>query len=196
MQTTVNVAGASTVLSGDVNPATGEMKLETTGTTALQALITGSDAYIKSPAFAALNIPGWMHIDLSKLRVESSLRQGLNPAANLGVLAGATEITETSPGTFEGKIDLEKAAQAASDPQVKSLLDELVKQSGTATKDLPFTAKVDSEGRLTSFSNTLPAAGSSLKTEIVFTEFGKAVTVTKPPAAEITEAPAEVYQFI
>lgn len=191
MNAKVNASGQNIVIDGDVNPGNNELNLKMTGALPMDMIVTPADVYIKSSLFGTTK---WLHLDVNKLKPDSALRQSMDVRSNLGALAGVTEVRETAPGSYEGTVDLQKAADASDSPTVKKSMNELVKQAGANAKSVPFTAKIDDEGRLTNFTYSIKTtAAGEVKTETTLSDFGKTVTVTKPPAAETQEAPAQVY---
>jgi len=190
----VDAAGQSLNIDGDVNPSTNDLSMKMTGALPMDMLVTGQDVYIKSSLFG---VDKWLHVDINKLKATSALRQSMDFRSNLGALAGVTEVKETSPGSYEGTVDLNKAAAQSNSPTVKQSMEKLVKDAGVNATNVPFTAKIDSEGRLTDFTYTVKTSSAGeIKTATTMSDFGKPVTVTKPAAGEVVEAPAQVYDAL
>ncbi|OLE22177.1 MAG: hypothetical protein AUG44_25480 [Actinobacteria bacterium 13_1_20CM_3_71_11] len=67
--------------------------------------------------------------------------------------------------------------------------------SATARR-VPFTATVDSQGRLTEVKLDFPAVDPQIPAVTsTYSDYGTTVTVTKPDAAQVQEAPDSLYQI-
>ncbi|WP_018353342.1 hypothetical protein [Longispora albida] len=142
-------------------------------------LMVGPDLWMRIEG-----IPGagekWMHVNLDKLPATSETRKKLTAPANATQLAEALATVEQMGATsFYGTVDLTKMDGASG-------LDKAKLKDVTKTA---FTATADKEGRLTKLSISLGTLGEIAST---YTDFGKPVTVTAPPAAEVVEAPEQV----
>ncbi|WP_144125751.1 hypothetical protein [Catellatospora sichuanensis] len=129
---------------------------------------------------------GWMHIDVTKLGPQSSLRKSLeDPSYSSKMLATATQVQWDGTGKVKGVLDLSQA------PSVNS---SMAATLGEKVKAVPFTATIDDQGRLTSVTVALgelaPTAGLG-DMKIGYSDFGAPVTIDKP-TGEIVEAPAAV----
>lgn len=159
----------------------------------IETVLSGPDMWIK-----ATGIPGatnkWMHLDTSKLPKNSALgvRPGqLDPAGAQRLVDSIATVERTGEGRYRGTLDLTKAT----DQSVvnKSTLDQL----GDRAKAVPFEATVDAQGRLANLKMDLGLLqGIPTVIDVTYSDFGAPVTVTKPAANDVVEAPAEVYQFL
>ncbi|MEE3919687.1 hypothetical protein V2I01_19415 [Micromonospora sp. BRA006-A] len=68
---------------------------------------------------------------------------------------------------------------------------------GAQAQSVPFTAKVDTQGRLSEMVLKIPAAGQSAAQDlkITYTDYGNAAPAQKPSADQVVEAPAELYNL-
>lgn len=122
----------------------------------------------------------WQHINLDKLPEASKTRKQLADPSNTAALLGAIATAERlDASAYYGTVDLTKLGGVSSLEQLKL---------GDVTKTA-FTANVDAQGRLTKLSVSLGTAG---EITVKYTEVGKPVTVSAPPAADVVEAPDAV----
>ena len=94
----------------------------------------------------------------------------VDPAGSATLTKGITEVQKTAEGSYTGKLD----ASAATD---SSALDaDTVKALGAQAKALPFTAKLDAQGRLTELVISVPAAGETKAHDIkvTYADYGSA----------------------
>jgi len=132
-------------------------------------------------------------IEVPKLREQSGLRLLASPAFAIPFLATASAVKQDSAGAFSGTLDLTKVAESTGHP--KSLADQFAKAAGDKATAVPFTAKVDAQGRVSEFRATFPAAdqGKDLPWVMRISEVGGTVTVAAPPANKIKALPASGY---
>jgi len=164
------------------------------------ALVLGSDMYMKMD-FGALGsaIPGlgdigdkWMHLDSTKVS-GSALSLGLKPGEDLGAenyIKGIVTAEKVSDNEIKGTLDLTKSAPPGTDA-------EALKALGDGAKSVPFTANLDSEGRLSKIVIKMPKVGEFPASDLTttYSDYGVAVNLQKPAASETVEAPAMIYQF-
>lgn len=166
------------------------------------ALVLGSDMYMKMD-FGALSgaIPGlgeigdkWMHLDATKVS-GSSLSLGLKPGGGdaLGAenyIKGVVTAEKLSDTEIKGTLDLTKSAPPGTSSDDLAAL-------GAEAKNVPFTATLDSEGRLTKIVIKIPKVGEFPASDLTttYSDYGTPVNLEKPAAAEVVEAPAMIYQF-
>lgn len=138
----------------------------------------------------------YQHLDQSKVKDAGEL--GLNmkdvdPAGSAVLAKGITEVQKTGEGAYAGKLD----ASAIGDDSA-ALDSDLVKALGAQAKSLPFTAKLDAQGRLTELVISVPAAGDNKAQDIkvTYADYGNATTPQKPPADKVVEAPASTYEML
>jgi hypothetical protein len=198
--------GAYDTVSGDTSmriivPTVGEIEVRTVDRT----------VYAKLPAELAGSLGGkpWVKLDAKALAAAGmgQLSQ-LNPAEQLGYLHGVTgdaevvgeEAVDGTPTThYRVTIDLDRAAKSAPAPSRASIA-EARKALGAAT--LPADVWIDAEGRVRKFATTMEmtptsvagAAGATgpmtVDLTVAYSDFGTAVDVTAPPAAEMTDLSA------
>ncbi|MGC5287177.1 hypothetical protein [Micromonospora sp. DT231] len=159
------------------------VKLELTGSTANSL-----------PTIKQLNLGKYQHLDQARIKGNRSLGfdfDKVDPAGSAVLTQGITEVRSTGTGAYAGTIDVTKAAEAG------SLNAATIAALGTQAKTVPFTAKVDPQGRLSELVLQLPAAGQTAAQEIkmTYSDYGAATAAQKPPAAQVVEAPAELYSL-
>jgi hypothetical protein len=146
------------------------------------------------PGADRLNLGKYHHLDQSRIQGNRSLGfdfDKVDPAGSEALTQAVTEVRRTGDGAYAGTLDLSKAADAgALDPSVTTAL-------GPEAKSVPFTAKTDTQGRLTEMVIQLPKGGQPAGQEITVTysDYGNATEATKPPADQVVEAPPELYNL-
>lgn len=154
----------------------------------------GGKAASSVPGVQKLNLGKYQHLDQTRIKGNRALGfdfDKIDPAGSAVLTQGITEVRQTGEGAYEGTVDVSKAAEAGSlDPAVITAL-------GTQAKTVPFTAKVDPQGRLSELVLKLPAAGQSAAQDvkITYSDYGSAAAAQKPPADQVVEAPAEFYNL-
>ncbi|MEU9511644.1 hypothetical protein [Micromonospora sp. NPDC048169] len=152
----------------------------------------GGAAAAQIPGVKNLNTGKYHHLDQNRIKGNRALGfdfEKLDPAGSAVLTQGITEVRQTGEGAYEGTVDVSKAAQAGSlDPAVITAL-------GAQAQSVPFTAKVDTQGRLSEMVLKIPAAGQSAAQDlkITYTNYGNAAPAQKPSADQVVEAPAELY---
>jgi hypothetical protein len=150
--------------------------------------IIGTNRYFKVGG-----IPGvptkFMRIDSTKLpsNADKSFSELDGPVGIAAAFAGVVNVTDAGGGKYTGTIDLTKAnnSMIVDDTDLTKL--------GDKAKSVPFEAMVDSQGRLTSVKFTIEAS----KNEFVmtFSKWGEPVSIAEPPASDVVDAPAQVYEI-
>ncbi|MFD2764071.1 hypothetical protein [Micromonospora eburnea] len=154
----------------------------------------GGRAAAGVPGLRQLNLGRYQHLDQTRIRGNRALGfdfDRLDPAGSAVLTRGVTEVRRTGDGTYAGTLDVSQAAEAGSvDPALITAL-------GAQAKAVPFTARVDSQGRLSELVMQVPAAGQSAAQEIKITyaDYGNATAAQKPPADQVVEAPPEFYNL-
>ncbi|MFF0654498.1 hypothetical protein [Micromonospora tulbaghiae] len=154
----------------------------------------GGTAASQIPGVKNLNTGKFHHLDQNRIKGNRALGfdfEKLDPAGSAVLTQGITEVRQTGEGAYEGTVDVSKAAEAGSlDPAVITAL-------GAQAQSVPFTAKVDTQGRLSEMVLKIPAAGQSAAQDlkITYTDYGNASAAQKPPADQVVEAPAELYNL-
>ncbi|MEV0430181.1 hypothetical protein [Micromonospora sp. NPDC050495] len=154
----------------------------------------GGKAASSVPGVQKLNLGKYQHLDQTRIKGNRALGfdfDKVDPAGSAVLTQGITEVRQTGEGAYAGTVDVSKAAEAGSlDPAVITAL-------GTQAKTVPFTAKVDGQGRLSELVLQLSAAGQSAAQDIkiTYSDYGSATAAQKPPADQVVEAPAEFYNL-
>ncbi|WP_431947137.1 hypothetical protein [Micromonospora marina] len=154
----------------------------------------GGTAATQIPGMKNLNTGKYHHLDQNRIKGNRALGfdfEKLDPAGSAVLTQGITEVRQTGEGAYEGTVDVSKAAEAGSlDPAVITAL-------GAQAQSVPFTAKVDTQGRLSEMVLKIPAAGQSAAQDlkITYTDYGNAAPAQKPSADQVVEAPAELYNL-
>ncbi|MBY8873455.1 hypothetical protein K7640_16595 [Micromonospora sp. PLK6-60] len=167
----------------DPKSKTADMTMDMGGQGKIRFMIVGNDAYLKVTGMSGSGLPDkWMHMDATKLGPES--RTSLMPDGDAGgakkMVDGIVEVTETGTNSFSGTLDYTKA-----NPGKKEIA-----ALGEKAKKVPFTAKVDDEGRLTQLVVDTSVLQQSLgKLTTTYSDFGVDVKAEKPAASETAPAP-------
>ncbi|WP_435055517.1 hypothetical protein [Micromonospora aurantiaca (nom. illeg.)] len=154
----------------------------------------GGTAAAQIPGVKNLNTGKYHHLDQNRVKGNRALGfdfEKLDPAGSAVLTQGITEVRQAGEGAYEGTVDVSKAAEAGSlDPAVITAL-------GAQAQSVPFTAKVDTQGRLSEMVLKIPAAGQSAAQDlkITYTDYGNAAPAQKPSADQVVEAPAELYNL-
>jgi hypothetical protein len=150
----------------------------------------GQDLYVRVPGVTTAD--KWTHIDVARLPEGANigLRPGqIDPANTAKLLTSTTDVQQVDPRSFRGTLDLTKAIGVTGIDKVT------VDGWGAEAQKVPFTAGLDDQGRLMELMIDLPAvAGQQAQPlEVLYTDYGTTVTAAKPAAAQIVEAPNELY---
>jgi len=137
----------------------------------------------------------WMAIDPQKMKLKNGTPYlyvaESDPGYTADVFDNATIVERAGPGRFRGVTDLSDtgAGKILSAAQLKAL--------GDKAAHLAFTAVLDDQGRLTSATVVIPAAGKLKASTAVITydQYGTAAKPTLPTAAEQVKAPSTVYKM-
>ncbi|MEV1332800.1 hypothetical protein AB0J20_24875 [Micromonospora costi] len=154
----------------------------------------GGKAAGSIPGTQGLNLGKYQHLDQTRIKGNRNLGfdfDRLDPAGSEVLTQGITEVRQTGDGAYAGTIDVSKAAEAG------SLDANVITALGPQAKSVPFTAKLDPQGRLSELVLQIPAAGQAKAQDvrITYTDYGNATAAQKPPAAEVVEAPPELYNL-
>ncbi|MBU2661884.1 hypothetical protein KOI35_00035 [Actinoplanes bogorensis] len=191
-------SGPGFKLTGQVDPAqgVGTADLAANGTNAsltVKTLLAGQDLYVQIPGITKAST--WTHIDVARLPEGANigLRPGqLDPVNTSKLLSSATDVQSTGGNSYAGTLDLTKAVGLAGVSQVT------IDESGAQAQKVPFTAGLDDQGRLAELTIQIPAVNgqAAQPLNVLYTDYGVPVTVTKPAASEVTEAPDSVYSSL
>ena len=171
----------------------GNADIVITGTNAqltVKTLLVDQDLYVQVPGVTK---PGtWTHLDVARLPEGANvgLRPGqIDPANTAQLLAATTDVQSVDPLSYKGTLDLTKVAG------LTGLNKVTIESYGSAAQDVPFTAGLDDQGRLSALTIQLPAAngGQAQPLEILYTDYGLPVTSERPAASQIIEAPDSIY---
>lgn len=194
----VNATEGTVTGNGTIDPSNKAGTIEVKGTqqgVSIDVAFTeiGTDAWAKVDLGAlssqlGINPKKWMKLDLSKMTGKDSMPFDLSQgdALELGkLISSVADVKRTDATHLTGTVDL----TAATGPNAPDA--DAVQKAGAAAKAIPFTATLDSQGRLTE----LKINGSSdLALDFQLTNFGSPTKVT-PPASDVIPAPASIYQF-
>ena len=156
----------------------------------VKSLLVGQDLYVQVPGVTKANT--WTHLDVARLPdgADVGLRPGqIDPANTAQLLSSTTDVQSSGSRSYKGTLDLTKVAGVTGIDKVT------VDSYGAAAQNVPFTAGLDDQGRLSALTIELPAVnGTPTKPlEVLYTDYGTAVTAVAPPAAEVVEAPENLY---
>ncbi|WP_239098202.1 hypothetical protein [Micromonospora qiuiae] len=136
----------------------------------------------------------YQHLDATKAAGNKNLdllKDGTDPADAAAMFKGVTDVQKTGEGAYSGKVDLTavKESVAADEDMLKTL--------GDQAKEIPFTAKLDAEGRLTELVISVPAVGEVKAQEIkvTYADYGAATPAQKPSADQVIEANEQIYEM-
>jgi hypothetical protein len=177
----------------DAPNSKGTAELVATGTNTeitVKSLLIGQDLYVQVLGVTKANT--WTHLDISRLPdgADVGLRPGqIDPANTAQLLSSTTDVQMVDSRSYRGTLDLTKVAGVTGIDKVT------VDSYGAAAQNVPFTAGLDEQGRLSALTIELPAVNGTptQPLEVLYTDYGIAVTADAPPAAQIVEAPASLY---
>ncbi|MDT4990568.1 MAG: hypothetical protein QOH97_460 [Actinoplanes sp.] len=180
----------------DVPGAKGAGNLAITGSNTdiqVKSLLTGQDLYVQVPGVTKAGT--WTHLDVARLPEGANVgvRPGqIDPINTQKVLTSTTDVQQADARSYHGTLDLtEVTGITGVDPTAVTMW-------GAAAKNVPFTAGLDDQGRLSVLTVTLPAAGGqpAQVLDVTYTDYGIPVTADKPAPSEIIEAPASLYKTL
>ncbi|WP_422773064.1 hypothetical protein ACN28C_08975 [Plantactinospora sp. WMMC1484] len=137
----------------------------------------------------------WLKLDTTKLVDADSVpryEEGTDPGNAGPLVQAATSVTEDGAGTYSGTVDLTSGEAA------KVLDAEQMSGLGEAAKQVPFTAVVDAEKRLTSLTLDVPANGSAKPFQYVvsYRDYGSTPKLAAPADAQVQNAPEQAYELL
>ncbi|SDT77060.1 hypothetical protein [Actinoplanes derwentensis] len=188
--------GFNLVAAIDAPSSKGSAELTATGTNTqltVKSLLLGQDLYAQIPGVTKENT--WTHLDITRLPEGANvgLRPGqIDPVNTADLLGSTTDVRSTGSRSYAGTLDLTKAAGVAGIDKVT------IDGYGPEAQHVPFTAGLDEQGRLSVLTIQPPAVQGKpiVPIEALYTGYGDPVTAAQPPAAQVVEAPAEVYQAL
>jgi hypothetical protein len=144
--------------------------------------------------FKAFDGKTWMHVDMTKAKNAQDLNLDLSRAdvTGAGQLLSGVVTAQGDAHDITGTLDATKAGD-----DLDGFDSEDVKAMGAAAKALPFTAKLDDQGRLTHLELTVPKAGETPagKWTVDVTGYGAQQPLTKP-TGDVKEMPASGYEML
>ncbi|PVZ03906.1 hypothetical protein [Actinomycetospora cinnamomea] len=202
--TPVTGHGVADLVAGTAD-ATVEIPLLGGGT---RVLLVGGTLYAQVPPTLAALVPGgapWVSVPLDRLTARAvggplALFGGtpIDPLGQIDQLRGVTEARVVGPEPVDGTPATHYAAvvdllttPAAGDPARRPAVDRLIEEIGT--RRLPVDVWVDDRGLLRRVAQTVTAPerpgrpATATTTTVTLTEHGLPVTVTPPPADQVTD---------
>jgi len=166
------------------------------GSITINVLAIATDLWMKLDFGSAnstlkISTDKWFHIDATKLGANPSLPVDPNGGANTAaLLKNAVDVKQTDGTHYSGTVDLSNGT--VSTPLGQPDIDRL----GAKAKAVPFTATVDSQGRLSDMKLDFPSVDPQIPAvSSTYTDYGSTVTAAKPDPAQIQEAPDSLYQI-
>jgi hypothetical protein len=146
------------------------------------------------PGMDQVSTGKYLHLDQSKTKDLKNLTfdfSTIDPAGAPVLTEAVVDVQKKGEGSYSGTIDLSKASE------VMMVNPSTVTALGVQANRLPFAAKLDSQGRLTSLTIQVPATEKSKAQElkVSYSDYGVVTPPQKPAASETEEAPAEVYDL-
>lgn len=129
---------------------------------------------------------GWLRVDASEIEEGGGLDilPKDDPMGANNLIKGIVEVSRDGERGFAGTIDLTKSPTA--DP-------ESMKMYGDKVRSVPFTARVDEQGRLTEISVDTKGVSPLLgEMRVAYDNFGKPVEIRKPDPSEVSDMPDEL----
>jgi len=173
------------------NKGTGTLNITGSNTDIkVKSLLVVQDLYVQVPGITKAGT--WTHVDVSRLPAGANvgLRPGqIDPVNTQKVLTSTTDVQQVDSRSFKGTLDLTKVAGITGvDPSA-------VTTWGAAAKDVPFTAGLDDQGRLSALTIQLPAVNGqqAQPLDVLYTDYGTKVTAERPAAGDVLEAPDNLY---
>lgn len=151
----------------------------------IRMITIAGDLYFRYSGKAAAAMGDtWLRVDGRKVPAGSGmdLMPEGDPAGANKLMTGLAEVRSDGPGRFAGTLDASKSATANKDA---------LKAFGDKAKNVPFTAEVDQQGRLTRIALDMSTLSPMMPQMVTrYTDFGTPVKVTRPANAK--EMPAEL----
>jgi hypothetical protein len=191
---TASVGSAGSTLSADADPAKGVVRASTHSDKDParndEYIIIGAEMWMKrSQALGRIPAGRWLHVDLTTRGLSPDTLKKRIGAPDRSALQQMLTVERTGAGEYSGTMSAKGLGG-----QLGAIADE--------TLDIRFTATVR-DGRLTVLNQTitvdttrLPASTGPIINRQEFSAFGTPVTVTRPPAGQVSEAPKELYDLL
>ncbi|GIF74577.1 hypothetical protein [Asanoa siamensis] len=174
----------------DAGRRLGDMRMQVSAagrSVEMEVRAVGSDAYVRAEGLPGSEGRKWLKLDGSRLAgTPLDVFPADDPSGANRLVNALSDISKDGPGRFSGTIDLTKTSP-----------NKTVAAMGDKVRALPFTATVDDEGRLSSTEIDMTSVDASLgKTTTTYSDFGTAVNVKAPPAAETVPASDELIKLM
>ncbi|WBB77459.1 hypothetical protein O7606_14300 [Micromonospora sp. WMMD882] len=137
----------------------------------------------------------YQHLDRSRIKGLDRLAfdfTDVDPAGSEALTRAVTDVRKTGAGMYAGTLDATRVGDS------KVLDAATVRALAGKASALPFTAKLDAQGRLTEFGVEIPAAGDAKARNLLITyaDYGATTPVQQPPAGQVVEASDDVYKLL
>ncbi|MGX6606279.1 hypothetical protein ACWKSP_29765 [Micromonosporaceae bacterium Da 78-11] len=157
----------------------------------IKSRLIAQDLYVQIPGITKAGT--WTHLDGARLPAGANigLRPGqIDPVNTANLIGSTTDAHSTGANSYAGTLDVSKALGLAGLNQVT------IDGYGSTAQNVPFTAGMDEQGRLSVLTINLPAVGTqqAQPIEVLYTDYGTPVDAPRPATSEITEAPADLYK--
>ncbi|RBJ09205.1 hypothetical protein DRA43_05110 [Micromonospora provocatoris] len=147
----------------------------------VRMLVIGADTWVKFDGELGEQLGGsrkWLRMDTGN---------GVMPVDDPGgakkLLAAVVDVRRSGDRSYAGTLDYTRSGANG-----KALM-----AAGDKAKALPFTATVDEQGRLSTFTmNMTPIDASLGQMSVTYSEFGTPVRLSPPAPSAAEEAPAEI----
>ena len=155
--------------------------------------LDGQDLYVQVPGVTKPST--WTRVDVARLPEGANLGlrpDQIDPANTAQLLSSTTDVHQTGSGSYAGTLDLTKVAGVTGVDKVA------VESYGAAAENVPFTAGLDPQGRLSALTIQLPPVNGqqSQPLEVLYTDYGIKVGDLRPDRASVVEAPADLYETL
>lgn len=138
----------------------------------------------------------WMKLDPAKLGDDAAkdlkYEGETDPGYVSTLIRSASGLTESEPGHFTGTVDLTKVTEAEIvEPATLTAL-------GAKAAAVPFEAVLDAEGRISTATVKIPAAGKTKAAtyQVTYDEYGTAKAPAAPAAGDQVAAPQAAYDLL
>jgi hypothetical protein len=210
MKITGKAAGQDITGDGDLKFGSDDAALSMDMTTpqgSISLVFLDGVLYVKLPQELQPGKP-WLKIDSSSnspvakalSTVNEQLSKNADPRAALKEFEKSGEITATKEEELDGKktkhytitVNVQKMADNQADPTQKKAMQDAI---AAGMKDFPVDVWVDEEGLPARFALDTPTPDgsggmTSVKMQVDYTDWGKPVEITPPPADQVGELPA------
>lgn len=184
----------SAELTTETPGTNGKMKM----TIAFRAIGQDSWIQVKSPdpeVAKLLQVPvdKWLHLDHTKIEKSAFAIDFANPDPGdaAKILKSVASVQKTGDGVYSGTLDISQLTDS------EVITNDTILSLDEKAKAVPFTAKLDSKGRLASLKIEIPEAEVKGRTvELTYAEYGSAASPQRPADGETQEAPAKLYDLI